>query len=255
MSKFLSFVLFLLFSSDVVAFSLSMSESAQSGAVGVSNRRSFLSTSIATVVGGTSVLMQPQISRAATAKEIITTKSGIKYAITKEATDKKPTAPYKGESKSALRSWRRESLSQTKLSNLNLNFILSSHSFLGDFVAIDYTGYLANGQVRKIIMWTKSCNPNNNYGLSRNVVKIFDATHAEGKSNSLLFKLGSGSVIPGLDEIVSYMVVGQKVQAIIPPALAYGEKGVCLDDGECLIKPGSTLVYDVFLKRSSIPPP
>jgi hypothetical protein len=195
MSKFLSFVLFLLFSSDVVAFSLSMSESAQSGAVGVSNRRSFLSTSIATVVGGTSVLMQPQICRAAIAKEIITTKSGIKYAITKEATDKKPTAPYKG-----------------------------------DFVAIDYTGYLANGQ-------------------------IFDATHAEGKSNSLLFKLGSGSVIPGLDEIVSYMVVGQKVQAIIPPALAYGEKGVCLDDGECLIKPGSTLVYDVFLKRSSIPPP
>jgi FKBP-type peptidyl-prolyl cis-trans isomerase len=87
------------------------------------------------------------------------------------------------------------------------------------------------------------------------VFEIFDATHAEGKSNSLLFKLGSGSVIPGLDEIVSYMVVGQKVQAIIPPSLAYGDKGVCLDDGECLIKPGSTLVYDVFLKRSSIPPP
>jgi hypothetical protein len=103
MSKFLSFVLFLLFSSDVVAFSLSMSEYAPSGAVGASNRRSFLS-SIATVVGGTSVLMQPQICRAAIAKEIITTKSGIKYAITKEATDKKPTAPYKGESKSALRS-------------------------------------------------------------------------------------------------------------------------------------------------------
>lgn len=196
MSRPLSFVLFLLCSSNVAAFSLSMgSESATSGAVGVGNRRSFLSTSIATVVGGTSVLLQPQPSRAATAKEIITTKSGIKYAITKEPTDKKPVTPYKG-----------------------------------DFVAIDYTGYLANGQ-------------------------IFDATHAEGKSNSLLFKLGSGSVIPGLDEIVSYMVVGQKVQAIIPPELAYGEKGVCLDDGECLIKPGSTLVYDVYLKRSSIPPP
>ena len=55
--------------------------------------------------------------------------------------------------------------------------------------------------------------------------------------------------------MVSRMVVGQKVQAIIPPGLAYGEKGVCLDDGECLIKPGSTLVYDIFLKRSSIPPP
>ena len=100
----------------------------------------------------------------------------------------------------------------------------------GDIVAIDYTGYLVNGQ-------------------------IFDATHSEGKSNALLFKIGSGSVIPGLDDIVSQMVVGQKVQAIIPPELAYGEKGGCLEDGECLIKPGSTLVYDIFLKRSSIPPP
>jgi FKBP-type peptidyl-prolyl cis-trans isomerase len=100
----------------------------------------------------------------------------------------------------------------------------------GDIVAIDYTGYLANGQ-------------------------IFDATHSGGKNNALLFKLGSGSVIPGLEEMVSQMVVGQKVQAIIPPNLAYGEKGVCLDDGECLIKPGSTLVYDIFLKKSSIPPP
>jgi FKBP-type peptidyl-prolyl cis-trans isomerase len=56
------------------------------------------------------------------------------------------------------------------------------------------------------------------------------------------------------------MVVGQKVQAIIPPSLAYGDKGVCLNNedgtqGECLIKPGSTLVYDILLKRSSIPPP
>lgn len=100
----------------------------------------------------------------------------------------------------------------------------------GDIVAVEYTGYLVNGQ-------------------------IFDATHAEGKSNALLFKLGTGSVIPGLDDVVSRMVVGQKVQAIIPPNLAYGEKGVCLEDGECLIKPGSTLVYDISLKRSSIPPP
>ena len=58
--------------------------------------------------------------------------------------------------------------------------------------------------------------------------------------------------------MVSKMVVGQKVQAIIPPKLAYADKGVCLDEdkgGECLIKPGSTLVYDIMLKKSSIPPP
>jgi FKBP-type peptidyl-prolyl cis-trans isomerase len=134
-------------------------------------------------------------SYAASTKEIFNTPSGIKYAILKETAAKKPASPYKG-----------------------------------DIVAVEYTGYLANGQ-------------------------IFDATHAEGKSNALLFKLGSGSVIPGLDEMVSLMTVGQKIQAIIPPKLAYGDKGVCLEDGECLIKPGSTLVYDIYLKKSSIPPP
>mmetsp|Transcript_33283 Transcript_33283/g.48149 ORF Transcript_33283/g.48149 Transcript_33283/m.48149 type:complete len:179 (-) Transcript_33283:129-665(-) len=100
----------------------------------------------------------------------------------------------------------------------------------GDFVVVDYTGYKVNGQ-------------------------IFDATHSEGKSNALLFKLGSGSVIPGLEDVVSQMAIGQKVQAIIPPSLAYGDKGVCIENGECLIKPGETLVYDIYLVKSSIPPP
>mmetsp|Transcript_10983 Transcript_10983/g.20122 ORF Transcript_10983/g.20122 Transcript_10983/m.20122 type:complete len:200 (-) Transcript_10983:317-916(-) len=193
-----STAIFLLCSSGATAFSLSGSEKAAVSDSTLGSRRGFLSTSVATIVGGTSIaalVAQPQPSYAATAKEIITTESGIKYAVTKEPTNKKPIAPLKG-----------------------------------DIVAISTTGYLVNGQ-------------------------IFDATHAEGSSELLVFKVGSGSVIPGLDEIVSRMVVGQKVQAIIPPELAYGEKGVCLDDGECLIKPGSTLVYDVFLKKSSIPPP
>jgi FKBP-type peptidyl-prolyl cis-trans isomerase len=85
--------------------------------------------------------------------------------------------------------------------------------------------------------------------------QIFDATHAVGKKNALLFKAGSNVVIPGLNEVVLNMRVGEKVQAIIPPNLAFGDDGICLDNGECLIKPGSTLVYDVYLKKSSIPPP
>lgn len=100
----------------------------------------------------------------------------------------------------------------------------------GDIVAIEYTGYLTNGQ-------------------------IFDATHAAGKNKALLFNLGSTAVIPGLNDIVSNMKVGQKVQAIIPPSMAFGDKGICNDGEDCLIKPDSTLVYDVFLIRSSIPPP
>ncbi len=100
----------------------------------------------------------------------------------------------------------------------------------GDIVALEYTGYLSNGV-------------------------IFDATHSEGKSNAILFKLGSTAVIPGINQMVSEMKVGQKVQAIIPPELAFGDKGICLEGGECLVKPGSTLVYDILLKKSSIPPP
>ncbi|KAL7497260.1 hypothetical protein ACHAWT_005903 [Skeletonema menzelii] len=175
-----------------IALLLCTSAAAFSVNGGESDRRSFLTKSVA-IPAAAIVIAAPQSSLAA--PEIITLPNGIKYAVTKEPTEKKPAAPIKG-----------------------------------DIVGVEYTGYLANGQ-------------------------IFDATHSTGKQNALLFKLGSGSVIPGLDDMVSRMVVGQKVQAIIPPELAYGEKGVCLDDGECLIKPGSTLVYDILLKRSSIPPP
>mmetsp|Transcript_51786 Transcript_51786/g.155403 ORF Transcript_51786/g.155403 Transcript_51786/m.155403 type:complete len:99 (-) Transcript_51786:597-893(-) len=93
-------------------------------------------------------------------------------------------------------------------------------------------------------------------GIDNRHRQIFDATHSEGKKNALLFKAGSESgVIPGLNDIVAQMAVGEKVQAIVPPSMAYGDKGVCLESGECLIKPGSTLVYDVLLKKTSIPPP
>jgi len=100
----------------------------------------------------------------------------------------------------------------------------------GDIVSIEYTGYLSNGA-------------------------IFDATHAEGTGKQLVFLLGSSNVNTGINAMVAEMRVGQKVQAIIPPEYAFGDKGICLEDGECLVKPGATLVYDILLKKSSIPPP
>jgi len=99
----------------------------------------------------------------------------------------------------------------------------------GDIVAIEYTGYLTDGTV-------------------------FDATHSAGKQ-TLVFELGGNAVIEGINEMVQQMSVGEKVQAIIPPELAFGDKGICIESGECLVKPKSTLVYDIFLKRDAIPPP
>lgn len=124
--------------------------------------------------------------------EIFTTKNGIKYATLKEGKGGGPPQE-------------------------------------NDFVAIEYTGYLTDGE-------------------------IFDGTHAEGKGNALAFNLGSRVVIPGINEMLSSMRVGQKVQCIIPPKLAFGKKGLCLDNGECLIKGGATVVYDIYLKNSGAPP-
>ena len=72
--------------------------------------------------------------------------------------------------------------------------------------------------------------------------------------NALGFELGGTAVIKGISEMVKEMGVGQKVQAIIPPELAFGDKGICVESGDCLVKPKSTLVYDINLKRD-VPPP
>ena len=100
----------------------------------------------------------------------------------------------------------------------------------GDVVAIEYTGYLTDGT-------------------------IFDGTHGAGKNNLLTFRLGEDVVVDGVTEMLGYMGQGQKVQVIIPPKLAFGDKGLCLENGECLIKPGQTLVYDLSLKKTAVPPP
>lgn len=182
------------------AFSMTMKQQSSSN-VAASSRRAFFTKAASTAaVVATTVTGVSSPALAATAPEILTTEHGIKYAILK-----KP---------------------QTVLGNVGGG----GYPQKNDVVAIEYTGYLTNGQ-------------------------IWDSTHAEGKSNALSFFLGTDVVIDGLNEMVSNMQVGEKVQAIIPPELAFGDKGLCLDDGECLIKKGATLVYDIYLKRSAIAPP
>ena len=93
----------------------------------------------------------------------------------------------------------------------------------GKFIIIDYTAFLPNGQV-------------------------FDTTEKKG-GKPLAFQLGSRQVIPGIEEVVQYMKPGQEVQALIPAKLAYGSKGVCPAEGECLIPPDTNLKYFIKLIR------
>lgn len=91
----------------------------------------------------------------------------------------------------------------------------------GQTVSIHYTGYLADG--------TK-----------------FDSSLDRGQP--LTFVLGAGQMIPGFDEGVAGMRVGDKRRLILPPDLAYGPQG-----RPPLIPPNAELTFDVELMEIAQP--
>lgn len=70
----------------------------------------------------------------------------------------------------------------------------------------------------------------------------FDASYNRG--TPLEFRLGVGQVIAGWDQGVQGMRVGGRRRLVIPPHLAYGDRGA-----GGLIGPGETLIFVVDLLR------
>ena len=91
----------------------------------------------------------------------------------------------------------------------------------GDIVEVNYTGRFTDGN-------------------------MFDSSYDREKP--LRFTVGMGQVIPGWDEAIMLLKVGDKAKLIIPPELAYGEVGVGED-----IPPDSTLYFEVELLDVQLP--
>ncbi|MCA9997836.1 MAG: FKBP-type peptidyl-prolyl cis-trans isomerase, partial [Anaerolineales bacterium] len=85
----------------------------------------------------------------------------------------------------------------------------------GQLVAVHYTGKLADGTV-------------------------FDSSLDRGEP--IEFILGAGRVIPGWDQGIAMMNVGDKATLVIPPDLAYGAAGA-----GGVIPPNATLTFEVEL--------
>jgi FKBP-type peptidyl-prolyl cis-trans isomerase len=85
----------------------------------------------------------------------------------------------------------------------------------GKSVSVHYEGSLVNGQV-------------------------FDSSYR--RNEPISFQLGVGQVIPGWDEGIALLKVGDKARFVIPPNLGYGSAGA-----GGVIPPNATLVFDVEL--------
>lgn len=71
---------------------------------------------------------------------------------------------------------------------------------------------------------------------------VFDSSFK--RNEPIEFSLGIGQVISGWDEGIGLLKVGDKARLIIPPHLAYGDRGA-----GGVIPPKATLIFDVELKK------
>ena len=96
-----------------------------------------------------------------------------------------------------------------------------TEAIAGKAVAVHYTGWI--------------------YDESKPDKKGAKFDSSRDRREPFVFPLGAGRVIRGWDEGVAGMQVGGQRTLVIPPAMAYGERGAGV------IPPNATLIFDVEL--------
>ncbi len=75
--------------------------------------------------------------------------------------------------------------------------------------------------------------------------KVFDQT-----PKGVKFKVGDEGVIPGFNEALTLMSLEERAKVILPPELAYGEKGSKdLLTGEHTIPPNETISFEILIMK------
>ena len=69
---------------------------------------------------------------------------------------------------------------------------------------------------------------------------VFDSSR--DRKRALIFKLGAGQLIPGLEDGIPKMSLGQICVFTVPPSLGYGQEGFMP-----VVPPAATLTYEVEL--------
>eukprot|EP00316_Scyphosphaera_apsteinii_P017779 CAMPEP_0119312624 /NCGR_PEP_ID=MMETSP1333-20130426/26920_1 /TAXON_ID=418940 /ORGANISM="Scyphosphaera apsteinii, Strain RCC1455" /LENGTH=192 /DNA_ID=CAMNT_0007317275 /DNA_START=72 /DNA_END=650 /DNA_ORIENTATION=+ len=102
----------------------------------------------------------------------------------------------------------------------------------GDIVIIDYKSLLSNGE-------------------------LYDSSTGPGRKPLVAkYKSKPPQMIPGWEEVLGDMREGGTRVLQVPPAMAYGDKGVACDEaGVCLVPPNEVLQFQLTLKRVALPPP
>jgi FKBP-type peptidyl-prolyl cis-trans isomerase len=89
---------------------------------------------------------------------------------------------------------------------------------------------------------------------------MFDSSSGPGrKPLAATFKADPPQLLPGWEEALETMKMGQTRVIQVPPELAYGDKGVSVTnaagDTEFLVPPREKLQFELTLKQVGVPPP